>query len=74
MTARAYGPLAPPSEYDAKYVCDRYDAGTRVRVRLSQPRTSSRPRLYWGVLREVLDHLPGRWVTPEDLHDPVKRS
>lgn len=71
-TVQPDGSLSPLSDIDRDFIHDRYDAGNRVRVRLSMPRTTSRPRLYWGVLREVMDHLPGRWTSVDDLHDAVK--
>jgi hypothetical protein len=66
------GLLKPLNRFDQEHISSRYAVGSRVRAKITQPRSVPRHRLYWSVLAEVVTATGDRWCDVEDLHESVK--
>lgn len=62
--------LQPETPLDGELLAE-YPAAKRLRVALTQPRSNPHLRLYWSMLRLVVDNLDTP-VTTEALHEWVK--
>lgn len=68
------GLLKPLNRFDQEHITGRYAIGSRIKAKLTQPRSVKRHRLYWSVLAEVVEATGDRWCAVEDLHESVKIS
>lgn len=68
VTATGYEPTDPAGqEQHAKF-----KPGTIVGGEIARSRSVLQHRRYWLVLTAVVDYCPGRWRTPEELHQALK--
>lgn len=61
-----------PSTKEGREQHEKFKVGSTVGGEIARSRSVVQNARYWAILTRVVEHFPGRWRTPEALHEVLK--